>query len=152
MCRTVFVLRLRFRTLFLVFRSDFFEHLVYTTLLIRNFYVPHWLRVAFSFWVDISYQFLIRILDFGCGSRYGYAAYRGRIVVAVNSAESLLVVFGLILGNDSALLCRRRGRYQPICPDFSCEQCRLDLINLIGLTKDIFEYLIPLTCLKITNF
>ena len=74
--------------------------------------------------------------DFHSGSRYGYACSRGRVTSAVNILESVIIIFCLILDNDSGLWCRRRGLFQMSCTDFGCETCRVDLLNCVGLTKE----------------
>ena len=79
--------------------------------------------------------YLFFFSDFSVGSRYGYSCQRGRVTTAVNALESLPVMFSILQENDSGLICRRRGKFQPRCPDFECEACRVDIISCMGLNK-----------------
>ena len=90
---------------------------------------------------DLLFVFMSRIfiifsfLDYSVGSRFGYSCQRGRVTTAVNALESIPVMFSILQENDSGLICRRRGKFQPRCPDFECEACRNDLISCMGLNK-----------------
>ena len=44
-------------------------------------------------------------------------------------------MWSVLIENDAGLICKRRGKFQPRCSDFSCEICRFDIISVMGLNK-----------------
>ena len=102
--------------------------------------MPHYLKpVPHSFscrdWHFGAFFHKIDSLDLTAGNRYGYSCQRGRVTTAVNAVESIPVMHSILQENDAGLICRRRGKFQPRCDDFSCESCRFDVVNMMGLNK-----------------
>ena len=77
----------------------------------------------------------LAFLDYSVGARFGYSAQRGRVTTAVNCLESIPIMWSVLQENDANLICKRRGKFQPRCTDFSCEVCRVDIISAMGLNK-----------------